>query len=392
MKKLMNRIWILPLIAVLLCQQVGFAAVGIEDHVQSYVLGDYETGEILESFQADTPKPMASISKLMTYYVVMDQLKAGTLQLEDTVTITKEMEEVPGSNFGLVTGEVLTVKSLLEGLMVVSGNDAAYALAVKISGSEPAFVELMNQKAKSLGLEKAMFYNASGLQQGEHQNTMTTEEIFKMSQSLMSDYPEVLAYSNIRSIHMPERNYSAESTIPLVGEMMGVDGLKTGFTDEAGYCLVSTIDVSKTGNGGEFRLIGVVMGTHSIEARKEYTRQLLQYGLDHYSIRTIVDANVPIETITVPAAKIPTVPVYATESLRMLSKREKRYILETNFEPFKAPLKSGDIVGTLTVSDGPNQLTEMDLVLKNDVPKANFFTRLFRAVENTFEKLEMMLN
>ncbi|MDO5717385.1 MAG: D-alanyl-D-alanine carboxypeptidase family protein [Tissierellia bacterium] len=368
------------------------ASLGIEDGVRSYLIGDFDSGAILEKYNEEEALNIASVSKLMTYLVVKDKIAENALSLEDRVTITKEIEEIGGSNFRLLEGEVVTVDELLAGLMVVSGNDAAYALALKVAGSEAEFVNMMNLKAQELGLVNSKFYNSSGLQQGDHQNTMTTEEIFIMSRHIIKEYPEVLDYSKIKILNMPRRNYTGESTIPLVGEIPGVDGLKTGYTEEAGYCLVSTMDARKSPQAGEFRLITIVMGTAGVAERRDISKYLIDYALENYSVRTIIDDKAPYMELNINSAINPKIPIYPNESYKLLTHKSKRYVFKSDIEEgIKAPLKQGQKVGTLTLSSGNQELKKVDLIVKHDVQQAGMFTRIVRSVENLFSTIATLL-
>lgn len=361
---------------------------GIEDRAQSYLIGDFESGQILEEFNIKEPVSVASVSKLMTFLCTKDALKSGKIKLEDRVTITKEMEEVGGSNFGLVEGEVLTVDQLLQGLMVVSGNDSAFALACKVAGNEAEFVKIMNAKAQEIGLKNSKFFNSSGLQEGQNQNTMTTEEIFLLAKHIIKEYPEVLEYSKTRVLSMPERNFSGHSTLPLVGDMPGVDGLKTGFTEEAGYCLVSTIDAKKTHVNGEFRLITIVMGTANLDERRDLSKFLLEYGLENYAMRMVIESNVPYTEIKVNSAKNINVPVYPSEDYKLLSAKGQKYVYKSTMnDDIQAPIEEGTKLGELTVSVNDKEIKTVDLVVKNKIEKASFFARLMRGFESAFSKI-----
>lgn len=379
-------------IAILIITINASADLGIEDRVQSYLIGDFDSGRVLESYNIDKPLQAASVSKLMTYLVVKDAVKEGKLNLNDRVTVTPEIEAVGGSSLNLLEGEVLTIDELLAGLMVVSGNDAAYALAVKTAGSEKAFTDLMNAKAQELELKSSKFYNSSGLQEGANQNTMSTEDIFKLSRHIIEKYPEVLEYSKIKILNMPKRNFTGESTIPLVGEIPGVDGLKTGFTEEAGYCLVSTIDARKSPQSGEFRLITIVMGTADISERSELSKFLINYGLENYGMRTIIDDKAPYSEVTINSAVNPRVPLYPTESYRILTPKAKRYVYKSEInDGLKAPISAGEKVGTMTLSSEGEDIITVDLIVKHDVEQANLFTRIIRAIENTFRTISTMI-
>ena len=385
MKKL-HRILIILSVIILLPIK-SFAALGIEDRVESYIIGDFESGKVLIEYNADEPMNMASVSKLMTYLVVEDEIDAGNISHEDRVTVTPEMEAVGGSNFRLLEGEVLTVEDLLKGLMVVSGNDAAYALAVHTAGSEEAFVEKMNAKAAELGYDNAKFVNASGLQSDLGQNTMTTKEIFMLSRHIIEKHPQVLEYASINILNMPERNYSGQSTLPLLG-LPGVDGLKTGFTDEAGYCLVSTMDASQTVARENYRVITVVMGTANLDERRDLSRFLLDYSLDNFHMKTVVDPEMPYEEISVNSAKNPLVPIYPSQSYELLSEKGESFNYEMKLnDDIKAPVKKGEVLGQLVVSQKGEEVVTVDLISKYDIEEASFFTRLMRSLDNSFSRL-----
>ncbi len=385
MKKL-HRILIILSVIILLPIK-SFAALGIEDRVESYIIGDFESGKVLIEYNADEPMNMASVSKLMTYLVVEDEIDAGNISHEDRVTVTPEMEAVGGSNFRLLEGEVLTVEDLLKGLMVVSGNDAAYALAVHTAGSEEAFVEKMNAKAAELGYDNSKFVNASGLQSDLGQNTMTTKEIFMLSRHIIEKHPQVLEYASINILNMPERNYSGQSTLPLLG-LPGVDGLKTGFTDEAGYCLVSTMDASQTVARENYRVITVVMGTANLDERRDLSRFLLDYSLDNFHMKTVVDPEMPYEEISVNSAKNPLVPIYPSQSYELLSEKGESFNYEMKLnDDIKAPVKKGEVLGQLVVSQKGEEVVTVDLISKYDIEEASFFTRLMRSLDNSFSRL-----
>lgn len=380
---------IFTFLALLLISQPALAAnLGIEDRADAYLIGDFESGKVLEDYNIDEKMNMASISKLMTYLVVKDNIAAGNIALNDRVTVTEDMAAVGGSSFRLLEGEVLTVEDLLQGLMVVSGNDAAYALAVHTAGSEEAFVALMNGKAQELDLSHAEFYNASGLQAEDGQNTMTTREIFSLARHIIKTYPEILDYGQINILSMPERDFMGYSTLPLIGEMPGVDGLKTGFTEEAGYCLVSTMDASKNPKGGDFRVITIVMGTASLDERRDLSKFLLDYSLDNYQLRSLTDKDMPYTEVKVNSAKEGRVALYPETSYQLLASNDEKFSYEEEVDDsIKAPIKEGQVLGKVRISSDGEELTEVNLVSKYDIEKAGFFTRLARTIGDIFSRL-----
>ena len=236
---------ILLLIIIIMTNTIVYGNIGIEENLRSYILADSETAQILEEYKIDEIVEIASISKLMSYLIVMDEISKGNISLGDIITIDKDTTKIKGSSFNLKVGENFTVKELLEASIVVSGNDATYALAKYIAGTEENFVKMMNQKAEEIGLENAVFYNSTGLPIGEKsiQNKMTTREIFKLAQYIIENHPGVLETAKIKSIEMVSRDYFQRNTNPLLNEIKEVDGLKTGFTNKAGYCYVSTFNI-----------------------------------------------------------------------------------------------------------------------------------------------------
>lgn len=365
---------------------------GIEDRAVSYLIGDFDSGRILEEYNIDQPLDIASVSKLMTYLVVNDEIKAGHIKGDDRVTITADMEAVGGSDFRLLEGEVLTVDELLEGLMVVSGNDAAYALAVHTAGTEEAFVEMMNKKAQELKLENARFVNSHGLESPDGQNTLTTRDIFILAKHIIENYPQVLDYGQINIINMPERNYIGYSTLPLIGEMPGVDGLKTGFTEEAGYCFVATMDVNKTAYKEDYRLITIVMGTADMDERRDLSRFLLEYGTENYHMKKVLDDSMPYDQVEINSAETRDIPIYPAKSYELLTGVNTSYTYEENIEEgLKAPLNKGEKVGEVRVFDGGEEILKEDLILKDDIEKAGLFTRITRAIGNIFSSLGSLI-
>lgn len=382
MRRLLNGI-ILSLLFILILNSTAVATVGIEDEVTAYLLGDYETGEILEEYNIYKPIEIASISKLMSYLVVMKQVERGFISLDDKVYIDEDVIQIKGSSLKLEEGEIFTVKELLEAALVVSANDATYALAKYVVGTEKDFVKLMREEAKAIGLESAFYINSTGLPEGELQNKMSTEDIFKLSRYIINEYPEVLFLTTIPYIELDNREYKEENTNPLLKEIKGIDGLKTGFTNKAGYCLVSTINIDgdyiETEN---LRLISIVMGTKSEEKRKELSKKLVQYGLNNYSKRILANENIPVDIVYMPKSKDKEIEIYPSKNFSIILKDgdyiDKDILID---EGLKLPLKSMDKVGKIVLSTEGNILEEIDLIIHKDVKKENLIMRILRNIK-----------
>lgn len=382
-------------IVVGLFPQTAYAELVMHTLTPTYIVGDAQKGIVMAEQDANTPHPIASMSKIMTYLVVMDQVTAGAYKLTDMVTIEQDAADlaIPGnSHFGLKLGEQISVDDLLKGLMVVSGNDAAQALAVFTSGSEASFVTLMNNKAKELGLESAAFYNASGLQEGDNQNTMSARDVFKLTGHIVQIHPSVLQYAEIKTLSYPSREFEKESTLPLQGVMSGLEGLKTGYTPEAGYCFAATVDMAKRKEANTYRLTAVVMGVETPGLRANAIQELILYAEKDWHMNKLIEKDDLQTTVPMNSALKGQVELYPALDYERLSEGKeviaKRFAID---EKVKAPLKAGDVVGqmTFTVNGAPG--STIDLVVKEDIPKADFLTRLVRGLGDMGEYFRLML-
>lgn len=368
----------------------SYAIFDIEKKTKSSVVGDFDSGALFIMENIDEPLPIASISKLMTYFVLKDNIASGKLKMEDEVEISKTAASTEGSSLDLFPGDKMKIKDLLDGLMVVSGNDAAVAIAEAVAGSEKEFVNLMNEKAKELSLTNSTFVNASGLTDSSGEaNKMSSKDIFEMARALIQKYPEVLEFSKIRVLEQPFRKFKRESTIPLVGEVEGVDGLKTGYTDEAGYCLVSTMKTKK-GNT-DFRIISVLMGAKTKEERNQYMKDLLDFVKKNIETKKILDASSYIKRIKTNKSKLGYVDIVAAKDVERISLKNISYELEASYSKIKLPIKKGEKFGELKIKNSEEVIDTVDLVAKEDYQKASIFTRLVRFIPSIFKTLEIIL-
>ena len=385
MKKVFKGI-ILSLLLIVILNSIVVASVGIEEEVRAYLLGDYETGEILEEYNIIEPIEIASISKLMSYLIVMEHVERGLISLDDKVYIDEDVPNIKGSSLKLEAGEVFTVDELLKAALVVSANDAVYALAKYVAGTEEAFVQIMNDEAIKIGLDSAFFVNSTGLPEGDFQNKMSTEDIFKLSRYIINRYPEVLSITTIPYIELVDRDYKEENTNPLLNEIKGIDGLKTGFTNKAGHCLVSTINIEGDYIETEdLRLISIVMGTKSEEKRKEISGKLVLYGLKNYSKKILANENAPIGMVYMPKSKDKEIEIYPSKKFSKIINNgnhiDKDVLIDENL---KLPLKPMDKVGKLILSINGEILDEIDLIVHKGVKKENLIIRILRSIKVFF--------
>ena len=337
----------------------------------SAILIDSSSGKILYEKNSEEKLPMASMTKIMSMLLIMDQISNGNLKFDDKVLISKNASGMGGSQVFLQEGETYKVEDLLKCIAVSSANDAVVAMAEKISGSETAFVDAMNEKAQELGLKNTHFANPHGLDNENHYST--AHDMAKIAQELLK-HEEILRFTSIYEDYLTKPDGSQVwlvNTNRLVRFYDGVDGLKTGYTTNAGYCLTAT---AKKNN---MRLISVVMKSSTADARSKDTATLLTYGFNSYKNNIIYSKNDALGTLNVTKGKIDKVKVYLKNDASVLLKvteKPENYSFNIKGDTLKAPLKSGSIVGTAEIFDNEgNIISKEDLIIKEDLQKAEFF-------------------
>ena len=346
---------------------------------KSAILMDYATGKILYEKNADEVLAPASMTKIASMLIIMEAIDNGSLSLDDEVTISKEAADMGGSQVFLEEGEVYKVHDLLKGVAIASGNDAVYSLAEKVAGSHTSFVEMMNKRAQELGAKNTNFVNAHGLDAEGHYSTARDMAI--LARELLK-HEKILEYTSIYEEYL-EKNDGTRvwlvNTNKLVRFYDGVDGLKTGYTTTAGYCLTATA------NKSNFRLISVVMQEESSESRSSDTVKLLNYGFNTYKINTIKTTDEILGKVRVEGGKSDYANIVllknATELLK-ITDEVKDYKFNLKVDKLKAPVNPGDIVGSaqLIDSDG-NIIDEVDVTVNSKIKKANFLDYLFRNIK-----------
>lgn len=360
--------------------------VGLDDNVTSYLIGNEKTGDIYYEKNADQSLPMASLSKLMTYLLVKEAVDEGEISLDQEVVASEEAAKFNSweySALGLEEGEVFTVEELLEGLIVASGNDAAYQLAVTVADSETEFARAMTMKAAELGLNSQIYYNASGVEtESGQENSSSARDLFKLTQHIVEKYPEILEYGQVREIVDPRRNIDVESTVPLIGDIEGVDGLKTGTTDGAGACLITTANMKKLDEKDDFRTIGVVMGADQKDTRDSVMSDLIYYISRYYNLEKVLDKNVAVESIKNNTTTQGYIDVYPNEDINIIVKDGTHAAIKYNIkDDIKAPIKKGEELGKAIVTYDDNEY-EVALISKMDLKEASLFSRIIRTSQD----------
>jgi len=340
-------------------------------NARAWVLVDHFSGRILAQQHADDREPPASLTKLMTAYVVFQALTDGRLKLTDLVTISRHAWKAEGSRTFVQVGTQIPVDILLKGMIVQSGNDATIALAEKVGGTEEAFAQMMNEYARRLGMQGSHFVNSDGLPAPDHYTT--PRDMATLASALIRQFPQYYGLFSLREFMWNNIRQGNRNT--LLGKDPSVDGLKTGHTDAAGFCLVSSA------NRDGMRLVSVVMGAPSERAREEASAALLNYGYTFFeSIRvktagsTVLKPRVYQSAAEFAAVGVPA-DVYA------LVPRGQGGSVETvarlDHEPLIAPLAAGEKLGSLTVTDGSGTvLASAPLVALAAVPQGGLWTRM----------------
>ncbi|MCC7273081.1 MAG: D-alanyl-D-alanine carboxypeptidase [Alphaproteobacteria bacterium] len=348
------------------------AAQGFETAARAAYVVDYDTGTVLYEKEASARIPPASMSKIMTMYVVFEHMKAGRLALGDELPVSKAAWQMGGSKMFVKIDSRVKVEDLVRGVIVQSGNDACIVLAEGISGSEEAFVKLMNQRARTLGLTDSNFANVTGWPNPEHYTS--ARDLARVARHLIADFPDRYRYYSEREftfngIKQGNRN-------PLLYKPLGADGLKTGHTEEAGYGL--TASAVRDGR----RLIMVVTGLPTMRARAQESERLLDWAFREFDNYTLVKAGQPLESAEVWLGDAATVPMQATADLRVTLPRRSRdevKAVAVYDGPVAAPIAQGQRIGTLEIRIGDRKIAETPLVAGAAVGRRNVFGRLAAA-------------
>ncbi len=345
-------------------------AEGITISAKSAILIEKNTGRVLFEYEADTPMPPASITKIMTLLLVMEAIENGKLTMETEVTASEHACSMGGSQIWLEPGEVFTVHELLKAAAIASANDACTALAEAVSGTEEAFVELMNSRASELGMENTVFKNCTGLDAEGH--VSTARDIAIMSAKLLS-YEKIKEYSTVWMDSLRNGETELTNTNRLVRFYKGCTGLKTGSTDEAGCCLAASAER----NGME--LISVTLGSPNTDERFAAGRKLLDYGFANFAA---AKPNPPSEQLfdipVLHGTRDSITPVFDEPKTFLLPKGQETQLEQKVILPEKleAPVEKGQVIGKVTVSLNGGEIGEYNILAGEEAEKMSFGTAL----------------
>ncbi|MTI94804.1 MAG: D-alanyl-D-alanine carboxypeptidase [Firmicutes bacterium] len=390
----MKKILIFAITALLMLGAVIPAHAGLqpfEVEAKAALVMDYDTGQILYAHNIDEALPPASITKLMSMYLIFEALESGQISLDEKVTASSNvLMSADSSQIFLAPGEELTVKELLLSIAIISANDAGVAMAEHIAGSEGAFITLMNDKARELGMTQTNFANVHGLDAANHH--MSARDIAILSRAILRDFPDVLDYSSIRHLRLDretryvrEGHFDLNSTFTSLIGWRNVDGLKTGWTPQAGR------GITATSLHNDRRVIAVVLGTETIAIRDAETKKLIDYGHDQFEPRTVLETEVVVETLNIANAREREVNVVLQSDATVLLKPEMSvadlHVEKEFMDDIAAPLAEGEQVGTYRLLWDEETVLEIPLTVNEDVTQANFFVRTLRYLSDALTQL-----
>lgn len=345
---------------------------GIDIKSESGIIMEASTGKILFDKNMDEQKSPASMTKIMTMLLTVEAIESGKISLEDEVNISANASKMGGSQVYLEENSTATVEMLLKSIAIGSANDASVAVAEKIGGTESNFVNMMNKRAKELGAVNTTFKNPHGLDEEGHLTTahdlaLIARELIKHEEilKLTSTYETTITHKNGKSLWLVNTN-------KLIKFYNGLDGLKTGFTDNAGYCLTGTM------LRNDMRLITVTMKAPTKEDRNTDTINLMEYAYSMYYKSTLIKKDKKIGDMFIDNAKKRKVSYYLKEDVSVILDKDVRnikYNYSVKLNNVKAPLKKNDVVGTLTLHLN-NQDINYNLIVKENIKKSNYFVRL----------------
>lgn len=345
---------------------------------KSYLVIDATTGKELASLDPDTPLAPASLTKIMTTYVVFAALEQGQIQLTDEVTISEKAWRTPGSRMFVEVGKRVTIEDLLLGLIVQSGNDAGVALAEHIAGTEGMFAQMMNQYAQQLGMFSSNFLNATGLPAEGH--VTTARDMATLARAMIGEFPEYYAWHAVKEFEFNDIRQSNRNK--LLWRDPSVDGIKTGHTEDAGYCLVASAE--RDG----MRLVSIVLGTASEKARSDGSQALINYGFRFFETRLLFEAGEEIATARVWKSANETSRLGVLDDLHVTVPRGSYDRLESTLDipaTVEAPIAAGQTVAELRISLGDNEVLRTPLRALDDNPAGSLWQRMRDGVSLWFE-------
>ena len=348
----------------------------------SGILIEVNSGKIIYEKNKDKQVSVASMTKMVAQIIILEHIENGSIKWDDVVTVSKNAEEMGGSQIYIQQGEKITIEDLMKGISMASGNDATVQMAEVIGGSEEKFVKMMNDKVKELGLKNKHNKNCTGLDEEGHYSSAYDMAI--IARDLVANHPEILRFSSMYEDYLrenTENKFWLVNTNKLVRFYDGADGLKTGHTDAAKYCLAATAKR----NG--VRLIGVVLGVESAQARNVEAMNLLDYGFNNTKVNFLKEKGSIIKEIKLDKASIPNINIVLKDDLKVVEIADglkHKYNFDVKLNDINLPVKVGDIVGKINVLENGKFVSSFNLTVEKNVYKLSYIDLLLNSLLNVF--------
>mgnify|MGYP003304430970 CR=1 FL=1 len=348
-------------------------------NAKSGILIEANSGKILFEKEKDMEVSVASMTKMVAQIIILEEIEKGNIHWDDVIIVSKNASDMGGSQIYLEQGEKITIEDLMKGISVASGNDATVAMAELISGTEEKFVKRMNDVVKRLNLSHTHFMNSTGLDEDNHYSS--AYDMAMIARELVMKHSEILRFSSIYEDYLREdsdRKFWLVNTNKLIGQYEGTDGLKTGHTDNSGYCLAATV---KRNN---YRLIGIVLGEDNSKVRNQETMKLLDYGFSNTKYKVLKKKGTIIKDIVIPNSKEKKLKIGLKEDLGVVEEigDNNTYQYDIEIYDYQIPLNIGDKIGIIRVKKDKNVIIENDLVSMNEITPMSYFELLIENGKN----------
>lgn len=378
MKKIVSKVLLLSIILNIFTTSISLAYDNIDRYSKGSILIDQLTNRTLYEKNPDKKMPLASLSKMMTFLIAIESIKQGKVNENDIIEIDEEIAKVKGSSYKLKVGEKVPLIELMNGLMIVSGNDAAIAIAKHVGKSVDNFVKMMNKKTKELGMNNTSFINPNGLpvyslsepSKPPMENISTPRDIAILAKYMFDNYEkEVTSITDKQVYSYPKRNFCKNNTNILLQLIPDVDGVKTGYTGNAGYCLCFSMKTHKDDkNDCDNRLIGVVLGTNHKNKRTQASMSLLKYGTTNFKTKNIIQRDELIGKKYICGIPSLEITLETKENLYIVYNENEKIKSEVTLKEINYPIKKGEILGVIKYYDSNGkQLAKSNIVSKNDL-------------------------
>lgn len=387
LKKFASKVLLLSIILNILTTNLSLAYDNIDRYSKGSILIDQLTNRTLYEKKPDQKMPLASLSKMMTFLIAIESIKTGKTKASDIVEIDEETARVGGSSYKLKKGEKIPLIELMNGLMIVSGNDAAVAIAKHVGGNVENFVKIMNQKTKQLGMKNTTFVNPNGLpiynlkepSALPNENISTPRDIAILAKYMFDNYEkEVTSITDKEIYSYPERGFCKNNTNVLLQLIEDVDGVKTGYTGNAGYCLCFSMKIHKDiNNDCNNRIIGVVLGTNHKNKRTQASISLLKYAKQNFKTKRLFQKNQIVGKRYLYGIPDMEVVLKTNQDLYIICKENEKIKSEITLKEIKYPIKKGETIGVIKYYDlNGKELAKLDIISENDLKDASLKNKI----------------